>query len=69
MSDKNGIFKGVEVDRSIENNVIFRIDLKESESRIENFLIEQLAIVFVRLPDNGMSIANNINRLICPKVV
>jgi len=69
MSDRNGLFKSIKIDKSIEDKVIFKIDLKTENTEITNFLTEQIAIIFIRLPDESQEVIDNINRLICPIVI
>ena len=69
MSDKNGTFKEIQVDKSLEENIIFRVDLMNQNSEITDFLTDQIAIIFIQVSNNCKYIANNINMLIHPKVV
>lgn len=68
MSDKNGIFKGIEIDAGIEPMVVFRLDLMDEGSRVNDFLTNQISIIFIRLPGRDCSVTNNINSLIRPVV-
>jgi len=69
MADRNGLFTNIKIHKSIEDKVVFRIDLKAENTEIMNFLIEQIAIIFIRLPDESQQIINNINDLIDPIIV
>lgn len=69
MSDKNGLFKNIKIDKSIEDKVIFRIDLKAENTEITNFLTEQIAIILIRLDAKNKNLASNIEDLIHPVVV
>ena len=69
MSEKNGIFKEIQLDKSLEENIIFRIDLINKDSEITNFLTDQIAIIFVQVLDKDEHTTNNINKLIQPRVV
>ena len=69
MSDKNGIFKEIQIDKDLRQDVIFRIDLMSKDSEITNFLTDQIAIIFIELPNNKKSIVCNINKLIKSIVV
>jgi len=69
MSDRNGLFKNIKINKSIEDRVIFRIDLKTENTEITNFLTEQIAIIFIRPSDESQKIIDNINDLIYPVIV
>jgi len=69
MSDKNGIFKEIQIDKDLRQDVIFRIDLMSKDSAITNFLTDQIAIIFVQVLDEDRHIVDNIDKLICPVVV
>jgi biotin carboxylase len=68
MSDKNGIFKEIQIDESLKQNVIFRIDLIKENTEITNFLTDQIAIIFVQVLNKDKYIIDNINKLIYPIV-
>ena len=69
MSDKNGIFKEIQIDKSLKNNIIFRIDLKDKNTKITNFLTDQIAIIFIHILAEDRYIVDNINKLIHPVVI
>ena len=68
MSDKNGIFMGIQIDKSLEKNVIFRIDLMNKGYEITNFITDQIAMIFVQVLDKDKYVVDNINKLIHPMV-
>ena len=49
MSDKNGVFKGIQIDDTLKNNIIFRFDLLEQDKEIVNYLTTQIAIIFIKI--------------------
>ncbi len=69
MSDKNGTFKEIQIDETLKQNVIFRVDLMNKNTEIKNFLTDQIAIIFIQLLAKDINIINNINKLIHPIVV
>jgi hypothetical protein len=68
MSNKNGTFKEIRIDENLKHSVIFRVDLIQKNTEINNFLTSQIAIIFIKLPVKDENIINNINRLIHPIV-
>ena len=69
MSDKNGIFEKIQVDDSLQDSIIFRIDLMDRNSEIINFLTEKVAIIFIQVSHKDKNIVvNHINELIYPVV-
>ena len=66
MSDKNGIYKDIYIDKTLRNNVSFKFELIQRETKITSFLTTQIAIVFIQLLDKDTEILNNINKLIYP---
>ncbi len=68
MSDKNGIYKEVIVDKRLESKIIYRFDLLKENSEIVNFLNTQIAIIFIKLDSYNIDIVKNINNLIYPKI-
>ena len=69
MSDKNGIFKGIIIDETLKDSVIFRVDLMQKNTEISNFLISQIAIIFIQILIKDIQTIKNINNLIYPVVV
>ena len=69
MSNKNGTFKEIRIDETLKHSVIFRVDLIQKNTEINNFLTSQIAIIFIKLLDEDMQIVNNINNLIYPIVI
>ena len=66
MSAKNGIFKELKIDVTLEDKIVFKFDLIGQNMRIENFLTTQIAIIFIKLPYEDRDILNNINNLLFP---
>jgi biotin carboxylase len=69
MSDKNGIFKEIQIDETLKHNVIFRIDLIKKNTEIKFFATTQIAIIFIQLLTKDRYIVDNINKLIHPVVI
>jgi len=69
MSDKNGIFKKIEINEILKNSIIFRIDLVKKNAVVKDFKMTQISIIFIKLLKENKEIINNINKLICPVVV
>jgi len=63
MPDKNGIFKDIYIDDILKNNIIFRFDLMEKNTIVNDYLNTQVAIVFIQI-DRNNHIINCINNLI-----
>ena len=68
MSDKNGIFKEIQIDETLKRNIIFRIDLMKKNTEIKSFTTSQIAIIFIQLLTEDRYVINNINELIHPVV-
>jgi biotin carboxylase len=68
MSNKNGLFKEIKIDKYLRRHVIFRIDLLSKDSEITNFLTDQISIIFVQVLDKDKYIISNIDKLIFPVV-
>ncbi|MEA2018538.1 MAG: ATP-grasp domain-containing protein, partial [Campylobacterota bacterium] len=68
MSDKNGIFKEIQIDDTLKNNIIFRFDLVKKNTEIKDFLTTQISIVFIKLLYQDRYVLNHINELIHPIV-
>jgi biotin carboxylase len=64
MANKNGTFKEIKIDENLKHQVIFRIDLMSQNTIVKNFLTDQIAIVFIKLPVKDESVVKNINKLI-----
>ncbi|MBT7895599.1 MAG: ATP-grasp domain-containing protein [Flavobacteriales bacterium] len=69
MSDKNGLFKEIEIDETLKHRIVFRIDLMKQNTEIKNFENHLIAIIFMNLLTEDKYIINNINELIRPLVV
>jgi len=69
MSNKNGTFKEIRIDETLKHSVIFRVDLIQKNTEINNFLTSQIAIIFIKLLAKDMQIVNNVNNLIYPIVI
>lgn len=68
MSSKNGQFIDIEIDNSIKSQIISRFDLIESGSDIEDFINDQISIIFISLEKDFSFVVENINQLIKPMV-
>ncbi len=68
MSDKNGVFKEIHIDETLKDNVISRFDIMKKNTKIESFLTELIAIIFIELSHKDKNVINNINKLIYPLV-
>lgn len=68
MPQQNGFYKALCIDKELEKKIIFRFDLLEEHSKINNYLNTQISILFIKLHknDNKNQIINNINNLISP---
>lgn len=67
MPSKNGVYKDLMIDSSIQDKIIFKFDLLEKGAVVEDFLHTQIAIVFVDVLENNKSnILNHINSFINP---
>jgi biotin carboxylase len=62
MPDQNGIYNGLKIDKSIEKNIIYRLELMQSKTEITDYLHTQLAIIFIKL--KSMDDYTNPNKLI-----
>ena len=62
MPDKNGIYNGLKIDKSIEDNIIYQLELLQSKTEITDYLHTQLAIIFIKL--KSIDDYNDPNRLI-----
>ena len=69
MSDKNGTFKEIKIDKTLKDGVTFRIELMQKNTEINNFLTDQIAIIFIKLPVENENVVSNINGLIWPIVI
>jgi len=69
MPKKNGIYKDIFIDDIIKEKVISKFDLIQKETKIDNFLHTQLAIVFIKLNTKNEFILQNINNLIYPIII
>ncbi|MBT3873045.1 MAG: ATP-grasp domain-containing protein [Flavobacteriaceae bacterium] len=69
ISDKNGLFKEIEIDETLKHRIVFRIDLMKQNTEIKNFENHLIAIIFMNLLTEDKYIINNINELIRPLVV
>jgi biotin carboxylase len=69
MSDKNGIFKEIQIDETLKRKIVFRIDLMKQNTEITSFEKHQIAIIFIQLLTDDRYIIININELIRPLVV
>lgn len=66
MPNKNGIFKDIHIDPCLDNKVIYILNLMSPDTRIDNFMYTQIAIIFIQLDQTSDKILNNINNLIQP---
>lgn len=65
MPCKNGKFKGLFIDDSIKDSVLYKLDLIEEKTIVDNYLQTQIAIVLIK---TSKEIAENINDLIYAKM-
>jgi len=66
MPKENGYYQTLFIDKSLQKNIIYRLDLLEEGSVIHDYLHTQIAIVLIELDTN--SIGENINTLVYPIV-
>ena len=66
MPDRNGVFQDIRIDSSLKDKIIYRLDLIQKGTQIENFLNTQIAIIFIKLDAKDEHILKNINTLIYP---
>jgi len=66
MPKKNGIYKKIFIDKSLKSSVMSQFHLIEEETKIENFLNTQIAIIFIKLVKKDNNTIHNINNLIYP---
>jgi len=61
MPNQNGIFKNITIDSTLQEKVIYKLDLVEQNTPIDNYLTTQLAIVFIQLNDYDRVIIENLS--------
>ena len=49
MPNENGIYNGLKIDKSIEKNIIYQLELLKKKTDIYDYLHTQLAIIFIKL--------------------
>jgi hypothetical protein len=64
MPSRNGIYMGISISNSIRNNILYKLDLMQTNTLIDDYLHTQLAIVFVKLDKHNAHILNILNNLI-----
>lgn len=76
MPSKNGTYANILIDESLQNKILYRLDLMDKGSAIPDYLHTQLAIIFIKLDKEDNSsfeyiqkkTLKNINTLIKPKI-
>jgi len=63
MPTKNGVYKELIIHKNIENSIIFRFDLLEKNTIIEDYINTQISIIFTN------DVKKDLNKLIHTKVV
>ncbi len=66
MPKKNGIYKDLFIDELLRDKIIYKFDLIDKNSLVENYLNTQVCIVFIELEKEDKEILDNINDLIYP---
>jgi biotin carboxylase len=64
MPSRNGIYMGISINNSIKKNILYKLDLMQTNTLINDYLHTQLAIVFVKLDKHNAHILNRLNDLI-----
>lgn len=68
MASKNGIYKKLVIDSSIEDKIIYKFDLLQNNDKIDDYMYNLVSIVLIKLNTKNDKITDNINRLIYPIV-
>jgi len=69
MCNKNGIFKEIQINEVLKNNIIYRVDLIKKNIEIKDYKVTQVSIIFIKLVKEDKQIINHINDLIYPVVI
>jgi len=69
MCNKNGIFKEIQINELLKNNIIYRLDLIKKNIEIKDYKVTQVSIIFIKLVKEDKQIINHINELIYPVVI
>ncbi len=64
MPNRNGIYKNIHIDKSIESKIVQRFDLIEKGFTIDDYTTTQLAILFIKLDFKDEKVINNITNLV-----
>jgi len=68
MPNKNGIYKDLLIDPSIQEQIIFTFDLLKKGTIVEDFLHTQIAILFIEIDSEDETIPEDIHHFICPMI-
>jgi biotin carboxylase len=64
MPSKNGTYLDLVIDEQLKDKIIYRLDLIEKNTKIENFLQTQICILFIKLNEKEKSFLKTINEKI-----
>lgn len=64
MPHKNGIYKEISIDKSLQEKIIYRLDLIQQNTEIKDYLHTQIAILFIKLNHNEYDLIKNLFNLI-----
>ncbi|MBA1438123.1 MAG: ATP-grasp domain-containing protein [Epsilonproteobacteria bacterium] len=68
MPSENGFYKEIQIDPSLQDKILYRLDLLKQSTAVTDYLHTQIAIFFIELEHQDMQLVNNLNTLITPLV-
>lgn len=66
MPKQNGFYESIHIDKSLQKNILYQLNLLPTGTKINNYLRTQIAILFLEVEDDCEMIASKINTLIYP---
>ena len=68
MPKENGDYQMLFIDKSLQKNILYRLDLLKESSLITDYLHTQVAILFIEITNSNKNIKENINTLVYPLI-
>lgn len=66
MPNKNGIYKDIYISERLKDKVLYKLELLDKNSMVEDYLSTQVAIIFVQFDELDKMTIDDINNLIYP---
>lgn len=66
MPNKNGIYKDIYISERLKDKVLYKLELLDKNSMVDDYLLTQVAIIFVQFDELDKMTIDDINNLIYP---